>query len=94
MPSVAQEWDLLRRVHPSATTLVAAISLGLPPHGIPAASKTVADGLNRLRDVGAAWQPEPRRWAVSNPLLAAFARQHAPPWAKRRRSYAAAPQVT
>jgi hypothetical protein len=27
------------------------------PHSIPAASKTVDDGLNRLRDVGVAWQP-------------------------------------
>ncbi len=87
-PSVGQPWDLLRRVHPSAQTLVAAISLGLAPHSIPAASKTAADGLNRLRDVGVAWQPESRRWAIADPLLAAFARQHAPPWVKRRRAYA------
>lgn len=92
-PSLGQQWDLLRRVHPSAQTLVAAISVGLAPHSIPAASKTAADGLNRLRGVGVAWQPEPRRWAIADPLLAAFARQHAPPWAKRRSAYARASQV-
>ncbi len=58
--SVRQQWDELRRLHPAAQALVAAISLGIRPHGIPAASKTVDDGLNRLRDVGVAWQPEDR----------------------------------
>ncbi|MDQ3677892.1 MAG: hypothetical protein M3401_14035 [Actinomycetota bacterium] len=88
--SVRQEWDLLRRVHPAAQTLVAAISLDLKPHSVPAASKTVDDGLNRLRDVGLAWQPAERTWAIADPLLAAFAREHAPPWALRRR---AAPRI-
>lgn len=82
--SVGQQWDELRRIHPAAQTLVAAISLGIRPHGVPAASKTVDDELNRLRDVGVAWQPEQRTWAVADPLLAAFAREHAPPWARRR----------
>jgi hypothetical protein len=86
-PSVRQEWDLLRRVHPAAMSLVSAISLGLPPHSIPAASKSVDDGLNRLRDVRLAWQPEPRRWAIADPLLAAYARQYAPAWATRRSAY-------
>jgi hypothetical protein len=86
--SVRQEWDLLRRVHPAAQTLVAAISLGLKPHSVPSASKTVDDGLNRLRDVGIAWQPAQRTWAVSDPLLSAYAREHAQPWALRRRAYA------
>jgi hypothetical protein len=81
--SVRQQWDELRRLHPAAQTLVTAISLGIRPHGIPAASKTVDDGLNRLRDVGLAWQPEERRWVIADPLLAAFAREHAPPWALR-----------
>ena len=82
--SVRQQWDALRRLHPAAQTLVAAISLGLRPHTIPAASKTVDDGLNKLRDIGAAWQPEERTWAIADPLLAAFARDHPPPWARRR----------
>jgi hypothetical protein len=84
--SVRQEWDQLRRLHPAAQALVAAISLDIRPHAIPAASKTVDDGLNRLRGVGVAWQPEDRTWAVADPLLAAFAREHSPPWAQRRRS--------
>jgi hypothetical protein len=82
--SVRQQWDQLRRIHASAQTLVAAISVGIRPHGVPAASKTVDDGLNRLRDVGVAWQPQERTWAVADPLLAAFAREHVPPWAVRR----------
>ncbi len=86
--SVRQEWDLLHRVHPAAQTLVAAISLDLKPHSIPAASKTVDDGLNRLRDVGLAWQPAERTWAIADPLLAAFAREHAPPWTLRGRASA------
>jgi hypothetical protein len=86
--SVRHEWDLLRRVHPAAQTLAAAISLDLKPHSVPAASKTVDDGLNRLRDVGLAWQPAERTWAIADPLLAAFAREHAPPWALRRRAAA------
>jgi hypothetical protein len=82
--SVRQQWDQLRRIHASAQMLVAAISVGIRPHGVPAASKTVDDGLNRLRDVGVAWQPQERTWAVADPLLAAFAREHVPPWAVRR----------
>jgi len=86
--SVLREWDLLRRVHPAAQTLVAAISLGLKPHSVPSASKTVDDGLNRLRDVGMAWQPAERTWAISDPLLSAYAREHAQPWALRRSAHA------
>lgn len=82
--SVRQQWDQLRRIHASAQMLVAAISVGIRPHSVPAASKTVDDGLNRLRDVGVAWQPRERTWAVADPLLAAFAREHVPPWAVRR----------
>jgi hypothetical protein len=86
--SVRQQWDVLRRLHPAAQALVAAISLNIKPHAIPAASKTVDDGLNRLRAVGLAWQPAERTWAVADPLLAAYAREHAPPWALRRRASA------
>lgn len=83
-PVIAQQWELLRRVHSTANELVTAMSLGLAPHSIRAADKSVADGLGRLRDLGMAWQPAPRQWAVSDPLLAAFARTHPPPWASRR----------
>ena len=86
--TVRQQWDLLRRVHPAAQTVVSAVSLDLKPHSLPLASKSVDDALNRLRDVGLAWQPAERTWALADPLLAAYAREHAPPWALRRRSYA------
>lgn len=83
-PVVAQQWELLRRVHSTSNELVMAMSLGLAPHSIRAADKSVTDGLGRLRDLGLAWQPEPRRWAVADPLLAAFARTHPAAWAARR----------
>jgi hypothetical protein len=86
--SVRREWELLRRVHPAAQTIVGAISVGLKPHNAPAASKTVDDGLNRLRAVGMAWQPAERIWAIADPLLSAYAREHAQPWALRRSSFA------
>lgn len=86
--SVRQQWDLLRSVHPSAQALVCAVSLGLRPHSLALASKTVDDALNRLRDVGLAWQPVERSWAIADPLLAAYGREHAPPWALRRSAHA------
>jgi len=86
--SVRREWDLLRRVHPSAQAVAAAMGLGLKPHSLPAASKSVADALNRLRDMGLAWQPEQRAWLLADPLLGAWARRNAPPWMTRRSGYA------
>lgn len=80
----ARQWDSLRRVHPIAPQVVAAMSVGLRPHAVPANSKSVNDALSRLRDLGAAWQPEPRRWALTDPLLVAWVRDNAPPWARRR----------
>lgn len=83
--SLAREWDLLRRVHPLAQTVVAAFAFGWRPHSIPANSKSIGDALARLRQLGLAWQPEERRWALSDPLLASWVRDNAPPWAARRR---------
>lgn len=81
----ARQWDLLRRVHPIAQSVVAAMSVGIRPHSVAANPKSVNDALGRLRELGVAWQPEPRRWALGDPLLAAWVRDHAPPWAARRR---------
>lgn len=81
----ARQWDLLRRVHPIAQPVVAAMSVGLRPHAVAANSKSINDALSRLRELGLAWQPEARRWALGDPLLAAWVRDHAPPWATRRR---------
>jgi hypothetical protein len=80
----ARQWDSLRRVHPIAQQVVAAMSVGLRPHAVSANPKSVNDALSRLRDLGAAWQPEPRRWSLTDPLLVAWVRDHAPPWASRR----------
>lgn len=79
-----RQWDLMRRVHPSAQDVVAALSVGLRPHAVEANPKTVNDALTRLRELGAAWQPAERRWSLSDPLLAAWVRDHAPPWTARR----------
>lgn len=62
-----RQWDLQRRLHPTAQAIVAAMSVGLRPHSVAANPKSVNDALGRLRDVGIAWQPEPRRWALSDP---------------------------
>lgn len=81
----ARQWDLLRRVHPIAQPIVAAMSVGLRPHAVEANPKSINDALSRLRELGMAWQPEPRRWALGDPLLAAWVRNRPPPWAVRRR---------
>jgi len=80
----ARTWDLLRRIHPLAQTVVAAVAVGLRPYAVAANPKRVNDALSRLREIGLAWQPEPRRWALADPLLAAWVRDHPPPWALRR----------
>lgn len=80
----AREWDLLRRAHSSAQPVVAAISVGLGPHAVAANPKSVNDALARLRELGLAWQPQSRTWALADPLLAAWVRDHAPPWVRRR----------
>jgi len=83
-PAYARQWDMLRRVHPSAHEIVAAMSVGLGPYEVPAASKTVHDCLARLRELGLAWQPRKRRWVISDPLLSAWARDHASSWTLHR----------
>lgn len=90
-PATARQWDLLRRVHPLAQPIIAAMSAGMRPHAISANSKSVNEGLKRLREVGLAWRTEKRYWALADPLLQAWARDHPPPWATRRSSFASAP---
>jgi hypothetical protein len=84
-PSIARQWDTLRRLHPSAPHLAAVLSLDLPPYTtVPASKKTVNDGLRRLGTIGLVWQPKPRQWSLSDPLLAGYAREHAPRWIGHR----------
>jgi hypothetical protein len=83
-PTTAHQWEVLRRVHPLAQPIIAAMSVGMRPHSIGANSKSVNEGLKRLREVGLAWRTERRYWALADPLLAAWARDHAAPWAQRK----------
>ncbi|HEV7566360.1 MAG TPA: hypothetical protein VGO31_10410 [Microbacteriaceae bacterium] len=83
-PSSGRQWDQLRRLHRHALEVVAALSFDLPPFTIPAAGKTVSDALKRLSEVGVAWQPRSREWAIADPLLAAWARDHVPLWVRQR----------
>lgn len=85
--STVRQWELLRRVHPLAQSVVAATGAGLRPHAVAANPKSINDALVRLRELGVAWQPEPRRWALADPLLAAWVRDYPPPWVKRRRPF-------
>ena len=78
-----RQWDMLRRIHPQAQPIVAAMGVGLRPHSVSANAKSVNDALNRLRGLGVAWQPEERRWSLSDPLLSSWVRENAPPWALR-----------
>jgi len=82
-PSTAHQWELLRRVHPLAQPIIAAMSVGMRPHALNANSKSINEGLKRLREVGLAWRTEKRSWALADPLLSAWARDHAAPWAQR-----------
>jgi hypothetical protein len=83
--ATGRQWDLLRRVHPQAQRVVAAMGLGLRPHSVAANAKSINDALNRLRGLGVVWQPEDRQWSLGDPLLRAWVRENAPSWARRRR---------
>jgi hypothetical protein len=76
--STARQWDLLRRVHPQAQAVVAAMGAGLRPHSVVANAKSINDALVRLRGLGMVWQPEDRRWVLSDPLLASWIRDRNP----------------
>lgn len=81
--STAQQWDLLRRAHPQAQPVVAAMSAGLRPHAVAANAKSINEALTRLRRLGQVWQPQQRTWALASPLLRSWSREHAPSWVKR-----------
>lgn len=83
--SLASEWGLLRRVHPHAQTVAAALAFDLAPTSALANPRSASDALARLRAIGVTWQPQPRMWALSDPLLTAWIQGHPPPWALRMR---------
>lgn len=83
--SLAAYWSALRRVHPQAQLVVGALAFDHPPTTVATNPRSAADALERLKLLGAVWQPRPRRWALADPLLASWLRQHGPPWALRAR---------
>ncbi len=85
-PSVAQQFRLLGSVHRAAPTVVCAIANGIGPYELPLNPKSINDALTRMRARGQVFSPEKQRWAVSDPLLAAWARDHASVWVRRRAS--------
>lgn len=83
--TLAAEWGLLRRVHPHAQTVAAALACGLASTSAVSNPRSANDALVRLRAMGVTWQPRSRTWALADPLLAAWIRHHPPPWTRRRR---------
>ena len=74
--NVARADDVRRlagAIHPYAPRLLQAIVHGEPPYGViaHASSQRVARALARLRDLDLIEQPQPRRWEIADPLLAA-----------------------
>ena len=67
-------------------SVVCAIGCGLAPYALPINDKTINAALNRLRARGVLFAPAPRKWAVSDPVLAAWARDHAPSGIRRHPS--------
>jgi hypothetical protein len=65
-------------VHRAAPTVVCAIARGVGPYELHLNPKSVNDALTRMRARGQVFSPEKQRWAISDPLLAAWARDHAP----------------
>lgn len=84
-PATSGHWGSLRRLHPLAQTAAAVIASGLRPHGTIAANdKSIRDATRIMRALGLAWQPERRSWAIADPLLADYARDHSPAWVSHR----------
>jgi hypothetical protein len=83
-PSTAQQFRLLGSVHRAAPTVVCAIANGIGPYELPLNPKSVNDALTRMRARGQVFAPEKQRWAISDPLLAEWARENAPVWVRRR----------
>jgi hypothetical protein len=83
-PSTAQQFRLLGSVHRAAPTVVCAIANGIGPYELPLNPKSINDALTRMRSRGQVFSPEKQRWAISDPLLAAWARDNAPVWVHRR----------
>jgi hypothetical protein len=80
----AAQFNMLRAVQPVAQSVVSALAAGLGAYTLPINDGRVRAALMALQRTGAVWQPRERDWAVADPLLAAWAREHAQPWIRRR----------
>jgi hypothetical protein len=83
-PSTAQQFRLLGSLHRAAPTVVCTIASGIGPYELPLNPKSISDAVTRMRARGQVFSPEKQRWAISDPLLAAWARDNAPIWVGRR----------
>jgi len=84
-PTCAQRYQELASVHPAAPLIVSALACGLGPYSLGLNNKRVYDATTRLRARGTIFKTAKRgSWAVSDPLLAAWAHDHAPPSVRRR----------
>lgn len=83
-PQSAEQYELLASVHRAAPTVVSTIASGVGPYEAPVADKSVYDALGRMRARGAVFKTAADRWAVTDPMLARWARHHAPSWLQRR----------
>jgi hypothetical protein len=83
-PATAQQFRLLGSVHRAGPTVVCAIANGIGPYELPLNPKSINDALTRMRARGQVFSPEKQRWAISDPLLAAWARENSPVWVRRR----------
>lgn len=85
-PACAHRYQELASVHPAAPLIVSALASGLRPYSLGLNNKRVHDATTRLRARGTIFKAGARgSWTVSDPLLAAWARDHAPPSVRRRR---------
>lgn len=83
-PLCAQQFVLAGSVHRSAPAVLSAIASGIGPYELTLNPKSVYDALTRMRARGQVFSPAKQRWAISDPALASWARDHAPLQIRRR----------
>ncbi len=83
-PTIAQHFTLVGSVHRAAPTVLCALALSVGPYELPLNPKSINDALTRMRARGQVFSPEKQRWVIADPLLAAWAGDHAPVWVRRR----------
>jgi len=83
-PQTARWFEALSSVQRAAPMVLATMAVGLRPYEAHLNDKTINTALVRLRARGVVFSPRPRNWAISDPLLAAWAREHASSALRRR----------